>query len=132
MRAYVIKALGFWFLGAVMVLPYTALECLQWLGRTEWLAEGPDDYVRIASGLAADAHALNALRLSLRSEVENSALMREDLYCRHFGEGLRVMWLKWLAQAEHPLIRKRRSRPSRNGYPSSQQSGSTPRSRASD
>lgn len=28
--------------------------------------------------------------------------MREDLYCRHFGEGLRVMWLKWLAQMEHP------------------------------
>lgn len=75
---------------------------LSYLGRKEWLAESPDDYVRIAAGLAADTQALNALRLNLRSEVENSALMREDLYCRHFGEGLRVMWLKWLAQMEHP------------------------------
>ena len=28
--------------------------------------------------------------------------MREDIFNHHFGEGLRVMWLRWLAQAEHP------------------------------
>ena len=75
---------------------------LTYLGRTEWLAETPDDYVRIAAGLAADVPALNELRLNLRGETENSPLMREDLYNQLFGEGLRVMWLQWLARAEHP------------------------------
>ncbi|CAN7610708.1 glycosyltransferase family 41 protein [Acidovorax sp. Leaf78] len=75
---------------------------LTYLGRTEWLAETPDDYVRIAAGLAADVPALNNLRLNLRGETENSPLMREDLYNQLFGEGLRVMWLQWLARAEHP------------------------------
>lgn len=75
---------------------------LSYLGRTEWLAETAEDYVRIACGLAADVQALNALRLGLRDEVERSALMREDVFNHHFGEGLRVMWLQWLAQAQHP------------------------------
>lgn len=75
---------------------------LSYLGRTEWLAETSEDYVRIASGLAADIPALNALRLGLRSEVEGSALMREDIFNHHFGEGLRAMWLQWLARAQHP------------------------------
>lgn len=75
---------------------------LSYLGRTEWLAEAPEDYVRIARGLAADAEALNTLRLGLRSEVEGSVLMREDIFNHHFGEGLRAMWLQWQARAEHP------------------------------
>lgn len=75
---------------------------LAYLGRTEWLAETPEDYVRIATGLAADAEALDSLRQGLRAEVEASALMREDIFNHHFAEGLRVMWLQWLARAEHP------------------------------
>jgi protein O-GlcNAc transferase len=75
---------------------------LTYLGRTEWLAESHADYVRIARELAADVPALNALRLGLRQEVESSAIMREDLFNHHFGEGLRVMWLQWLAGALHP------------------------------
>lgn len=75
---------------------------LTYLGRTEWLADTPEDYVRIAVSLAADVQALNTLRLGLRAEVEASALMREDIFNRYFGEGLRAMWLQWLAQVEHP------------------------------
>lgn len=75
---------------------------LSYLGRTEWLAETAEDYGRIACGLASDIQALNTLRLGLRDEVERSALMREDVFNHHFGEGLRVMWLQWLAQAQHP------------------------------
>ena len=74
---------------------------LTYLGRTEWLAQDAEDYLRIASALAADVQALNTLRLGLRREVEQSALMREDLFCYHFGEGLRLMWLQWLAQGQH-------------------------------
>jgi len=72
------------------------------LGRTEWLAQDPEQYIRIAQVLAADPQQLNNLRLGLRAELERSALMREDLFNYHFGEGLRVMWLHWLAQAQHP------------------------------
>jgi protein O-GlcNAc transferase len=72
------------------------------LGRTEWLAEDADQYVQIARQLAADPQQLNALRLGLRTEVEQSPLMREDLFTHFFSEGLRTMWLQWLAQAEHP------------------------------
>lgn len=75
---------------------------LSYLGRAEWLADRQEEYVRIASKLASDTQALNSLRLSLRDEIEDSALMREDIFSHHFGEGLRVMWLQWLAAAQHP------------------------------
>ena len=72
------------------------------LGRTEWLATDEDQYIRIANMLAEDPYKLNALRLGLRTELEHSAVMREDLYNLHFGEGLRVMWHQWLARMQHP------------------------------
>ena len=75
---------------------------LSYLGRTEWLADSHAAYLRIARDLAADVQALNALRSGLRDEIENSAVMREDIFNHHFGEGLRVMWLQWLAAAQHP------------------------------
>lgn len=75
---------------------------LSYLGRTEWLAQNEDEYLRIAQTLAADVGQLNELRLGLRNDVEQSPLMREDLYCQMYGEGLRVIWLKWLAQQRHP------------------------------
>ena len=75
---------------------------LTYLGRNEWLAEDADQYVRIAQQLASDPQKLNALRLGLRWELEQSALMREDIFTHFFSEGLRTMWLQWLAQAEQP------------------------------
>lgn len=75
---------------------------LNYLDRAEWLASTQDEYVRIACDLASDVQALNTLRLGLRAEMEESALMREDIFNHHFGEGLRVMWLQWLANAVHP------------------------------
>ncbi len=83
---------------------------LTYLGRTEWLAHDADAYVRIAGTLAADLQQLNTVRLGLRREVEQSALMREDLFCHHFGEGLRLMWLQWLAQGPHPRDAEAQSR----------------------
>ncbi len=75
---------------------------LTYLGRTEWLVQNEDEYLRAAQALAANVAQLNALRLGLRAEVEQSPLMREDLYIQQYGEGLRVMWLQWLAQRQHP------------------------------
>lgn len=78
------------------------VSILTYLGRTEWLAMTPEDYVRIAAELATDIQALDTLRGRLRAEVEASALMREDLFNHHFAEGLRAMWLQWSARAEYP------------------------------
>ena len=75
---------------------------LSYLDRTEWLAQTPSDYVRIASELTANVQVLNTLRLGLRAEVENSALMREDIFSHHFGEGLRATWLQWCARMDYP------------------------------
>ena len=75
---------------------------LSYLGRTEWLAHTPEDYVRIAQGLAGDVQALNAQRLNGRTELEQSPLMREDIYSHFFGEGLRAMWIQWLARTAAP------------------------------
>lgn len=75
---------------------------LTYLDRTEWLADTSDHYVQIAQTLASDVKALNALRLSGRPRLEQSPLMREDIYNHHFGEGLRAMWVHWLAQRTAP------------------------------
>lgn len=72
------------------------------LGRAEWLACDADSYVEIARQLAEDVPRLNALRQGLRVEVEQSVLMREDIFNHQFGEGLRAMWLQWLAQRQCP------------------------------
>lgn len=75
---------------------------LTYLGRTEWLAETAEQYMEIARNLANDVQQLNATRLALRMELEQSALMREDIFNHYFAEGLRTMWLRWHAQTEHP------------------------------
>lgn len=75
---------------------------LTYLGRTEWLAKSETEYIDIATRLAADIQDLNKTRLGLRSEVENSVLMREGHFCQHFGDGLRTVWLHWQAQQDWP------------------------------
>lgn len=77
-------------------------DALTYLGRTEWLAKTETEYLNIAMGLAADVHQLNALRLSLRDEVEQSPLMRDDIACPYLARALRTMWLRWQAGREHP------------------------------
>lgn len=75
---------------------------LSYLGRKEWLAQSADAYIAIARELAKDPQQLDALRRGLRHEVEQSPLMREDVFNHHFGEALRLMWLQWLAQGQFP------------------------------
>ena len=72
------------------------------LGRDEWVAHDREDYVRRACALASNVEELNALRLSLRNEVEQSILMREDRFCHRFGLSLRRIWVQWLAEQQFP------------------------------
>lgn len=75
---------------------------LAYLGRSDWLADSSERYVRIASGLAQNVSALADIRANLRNEVENSPLMREDWFRLHFMEALRTLWLQHLAELAHP------------------------------
>jgi len=75
---------------------------LSYLDRTEWLASSTEDYLTMAKALAANAEELNTIRLSLRSEVEASPLMDENAFNTHFANGLRTIWLRWLAQNRYP------------------------------
>lgn len=77
-------------------------DALTYLGRTEWLAKTPQEYLAIALDLACNVEQLNAFRLSFRDEVERSPLMRDDIVCHHFAAALRTMWLRWQAQREFP------------------------------
>ena len=75
---------------------------LAYLGKTEWLANTPEEYLDIATRLAGDVDALNAQRLAQRDQVEHSPLMDENAFNREFGNGLRAMWIEWLAKQRHP------------------------------
>lgn len=72
------------------------------LGRHEWIARSPDEYVAIAARLASDVDTLNRDRLAQREQAEASVLMREDVFMQEFGNALRVMWMLWLAESTHP------------------------------
>lgn len=75
---------------------------LSYLGRKEWLAASRHDYLCVAKTLADDVHTLSSLRLGLRDQMEASPMMREDAFIRGFAEGLRAMWLQWLARQQYP------------------------------
>jgi hypothetical protein len=75
---------------------------LTYLGKTEWLAHSPQEYVDIAVRMASDIEALNRERLGQRERVERSPLMNESLFLSEFGKALRTMWIDWLAQQHHP------------------------------
>lgn len=91
---------------------------LSYLGRTDWLAHDADDYVRIATQLAADPQRLSADRMAQRRAVEHSVLMDEARFAHHFGEGLRLMWLQWMAQAQCPDDTQAQSRLIESWFPS--------------
>lgn len=78
------------------------LGILAHLGRHDWIARGPDEYVAIAARLASDVQGLNRIRLNLRDEFESSVLMREDVFMLVFGLALRQMWMHWLVESDHP------------------------------
>lgn len=67
------------------------------LGRTEWIAESEDAYVRIACDLASDIPRLAELRRGLRGEMEASPLMDGTAFARDFEAACRQMWQKWCA-----------------------------------
>jgi protein O-GlcNAc transferase len=67
------------------------------IGRDEWVAQTSEDYVRIATELAADPAKLSAIRSGLREEVRNSPLGDHVGQSARFATALRECWLAWCA-----------------------------------
>jgi predicted O-linked N-acetylglucosamine transferase (SPINDLY family) len=67
------------------------------IGRHEWVAATPDDYVRIAADLAADPVKLAGIRAGLRAEVKNSPLGDHAGQSARFAAALRECWASWCA-----------------------------------
>ncbi len=65
------------------------------IGRNEWIAQTPDDYVRIAAELATDPAKLAAIRASLRDEVRRSPLGDHAGQSARFAAALRQCWGMW-------------------------------------
>jgi predicted O-linked N-acetylglucosamine transferase (SPINDLY family) len=67
------------------------------IGRGEWVAQTPEDYLRIATELAADPLKLAAIRAGLREEVRNSPLGDHAGQSARFAAALRECWMAWCA-----------------------------------
>jgi predicted O-linked N-acetylglucosamine transferase (SPINDLY family) len=69
------------------------------IGRSEWIANSPADYVRIAASLASDPGRRDCLRAGLREEMRRSALLDHAGQAKRFGGALREMWRAWCARS---------------------------------
>jgi protein O-GlcNAc transferase len=70
------------------------------LGLRELIAETPDEYLRIASGLARDLPRLRALRSELRSRLTRSPLMDGEGFTRGLEHAYREAWRDFCAATE--------------------------------
>jgi predicted O-linked N-acetylglucosamine transferase (SPINDLY family) len=65
------------------------------LGLTELVAQNPDEYVGIATGIATDLPRLARLRQSLRPLMRQSPLMDAKGFARNIEAAYREMWRCW-------------------------------------
>lgn len=68
------------------------------LGLAALAAHTDDDYVRIATTLAADREGLAALRAELRPRMQRSPLMDGPRFARNVEQAYRAMWRDWCEQ----------------------------------
>jgi predicted O-linked N-acetylglucosamine transferase (SPINDLY family) len=61
----------------------------------ELVGQRPQDFVRLAVGLAGDLPRLAELRSTLRQRMENSPLMDADRFARNVESAYRAMWRQW-------------------------------------
>lgn len=68
------------------------------IGKPQWIAKSPRDYVRIAAGLAANRQALRSDSEGLRYALCCSALLDHRGQARRFGEAVRRCWESWCSR----------------------------------
>jgi protein O-GlcNAc transferase len=80
------------------VVGRAGLSQLTNLGLTELIARTPEEYVRIAAGLAGHLPRLAGLRDTLRSRLRASPLMDGPRFARNMEATYRRMWIEWCAK----------------------------------
>jgi predicted O-linked N-acetylglucosamine transferase (SPINDLY family) len=70
------------------------------IGRPEWIARSPEEFVKTAAGLAADRQLLRTASAGLRGAVRRSPLLDHRGQARRFGEALRTCWVRWCEAEE--------------------------------
>jgi protein O-GlcNAc transferase len=71
------------------------LSILTNLGSQQWVARSADEYVRIATDLAADLTRLSEWRATMRSRLRASPLMDAAGFARGFEAAVRRIWIEW-------------------------------------
>ncbi len=71
-------------------------------GLPELIAGTPQDYVRIAVGLASDLPRLAALRAGLRGRLDRSPLTDAPRFAHNMESAFREMWRRW-CQSRHSI-----------------------------
>ena len=70
----------------------TGMSLLSAIGREEWIARNPEEYVAIAAKLASDIPRLAQIRGGLREEMKRSPLMDYARQAKRFGDAIRQCW----------------------------------------
>ncbi|HEY4329521.1 MAG TPA: hypothetical protein VGN88_07285, partial [Phycisphaerae bacterium] len=65
------------------------------VGLPELVTKNEEEFVKVASGFAADKEALSAVRKGLRAKFQNSPVMNGKQFAGDFGAALREMWKIW-------------------------------------
>jgi protein O-GlcNAc transferase len=65
------------------------------LGLPELVAQSPDEFVSIATGLARDRDRLSGLRAGLRARMGASPLMDAPRFARNLEAAYRSVWRRW-------------------------------------
>lgn len=72
------------------------------IGREDWIARTPDDYISIVERLLADPAARDAARTDLRDAVRRSAVGDAAAYARAVEARYREVWTAWCLTAKPP------------------------------
>jgi predicted O-linked N-acetylglucosamine transferase (SPINDLY family) len=72
-----------------------SLGFLSTIDRMEWVAKDEDDYVRIATRMAADQDRLAAMRSEQRSRILGSPMSDHEKMARNVEAAFRKAWHKW-------------------------------------
>lgn len=67
------------------------------IGRPDWIAATPRDYVAIALRLAEEVKADPDLRRKVQRRMRSSSMMRHEVFVRHLESAYRGMWQAWCA-----------------------------------
>ncbi len=91
-----------WWMGVPVVtiagntaVARSGLSLARNLGTPEWIADSPEQFVKIAATLAGDMRGLAALRFSLRNRLQRSPLMDAPRFARNMESAYREMWRRW-------------------------------------